>query len=131
MYIYRINVSIYIYMAHKSTFFQYDWSMHYLYILPSVCTLSDRFYRFWTVEKLHTCNKHLLKSLIILQCLCHFHLFFLVPIVHIQDMVGCCSNGLITMILQRLKLSHSLTLFLKYVFSIWGHSDGHFTQCQS
>lgn len=59
-------------MAHKSTFFQYDWSMHY--ILPSVCTLSDRF---WTVEKLRTCNKHLLKSLIILQCLCHFHLFFL------------------------------------------------------
>lgn len=131
MYIYRINVSIYIYMAHKSTFFQYDWSMHYLYILPSVCTLSDRFYRFWTVEKLHTCNKHLLKSLIFLQCLRHFLLLFLVPIVHIQDMVGCCSNGLITMILQRLKLSHSLTLFLKYVFSIWGHSDGHFTQCQS
>lgn len=126
MYIYRINVSIYIYMAHKSTFFQYDWSMHY--ILPSVCTLSDRF---WTVEKLRTCNKHLLKSLIILQCLCHFHLFFLVPIVHIKDMVGCCSNGLITMVLQCLKLSHSLTLFLKYVFSIWGHSDCHFTQCQS
>lgn len=61
-------------MAHKSTFFQYDGVMPYLYILPSVCTLSDRF---WTVEKLHTCNKHLLKSLIILQCLCHFHLFFL------------------------------------------------------
>lgn len=64
-------------MAHKSTFFQYDWSMHYLYILPSVCTLSDRFYRFWTVEKLHTCNKHLLKSLIIFQCLRHFLLLFL------------------------------------------------------